>query len=107
MVPSLDLARHSRQQALVLLELRVAEVTLRLGDVGQENHEPDLGPEVALDLHVLDLVLQCHRNQGLVEPRDPWVSKGFGSSVAHGYVELRKAQEDVVGQRRQMRREPK
>lgn len=88
MVPPLDLARRSGQQTLVLLELGVAEVALCLGDVGQENHEADLGSEVALDLHVLDLVLQCHWNQGLVQPRDPWVSQSLGCVVAHGDVEL-------------------
>ena len=61
--------------------------------VRHEQHHPDFRSEVVLSLHVLDLVLERHRDKRFIEPGDPRMAKGFLGSVTHRYVELRESVE--------------
>ena len=45
---------------LVLNEATIFEVVFRVTHIGQKEHHSNLGSEVLLRLHILDLILQSH-----------------------------------------------
>jgi hypothetical protein len=45
---------------------------------------------------VVDLILQRHRDGGLINARNPGVAQGLANSIALGQVELGKAMKEVL-----------
>ena len=104
-MPLFNFLGDLEQHLFIVFEVRRLEILLIVLTVRDEEHETNFGAEASLNLHVFHFVLQCHGNQGFVEPRNPRVSEHVTGTVAHRDVERGQTHEHVLSQLREGRRD--